>query len=102
MGGRIEKLVRRTAPGGNVDEKITRFIYDGIHVIEERDGNDVVLAKYIYEAGIDRPVKMIVCHPRRGDLACDDEEDEEGGDPGKELVYYFVRDALNVTALVDK
>jgi len=98
---RYDGLGRRIAK--NVNGEITRFIYDDIHLIEERDESGTVLAKYIYEPGIDRPVKMIVCHPRRGNLACDDEEDEEGGDPSRQRVYYFLRDALgNVTALMDK
>lgn len=36
-----------------------RYIYSGQNLIEERDGSGTVLAKYIYEGGIDRPVKVI-------------------------------------------
>jgi len=71
VGRRIEK---------NVNNAITRYIYNGYNLIEERDGNDNVLAKYIYESGIDRPIKVL----------------------NGESELYFIQDDLgSVIALVD-
>lgn len=71
IGRRIEK---------NVNETVTKYIYSGYNLIEERDGSGNVIAKYVYEGGIDRPVKAI-----------------KGSDE-----YYFQQDALgNITALTD-
>jgi len=50
-------------------------------LIEERNASDYVIARYIYEGGVDRPVKAII-----------------GGDE-----YYFQQDGLgNVSALLDR
>lgn len=71
MGRRISKTVNGTT---------TRYLYSGDDLIEERDGTGMVLAKYVYEAGVDRPVKVI-----------------KGAN-----TYWFQQDALgNVVALVN-
>lgn len=71
LGRRISKTVNGTT---------THYIYSGSSLIEERDGSGIVLAQYIYEAGIDRPVKVI-----------------KGGSS-----YFFHQDVLgNVVALVN-
>ena len=52
-GRRIEK---------NVDGRITRYCYDGGHVIAEYDGThgtSTLLRKYIYGPGVDEPICMI-------------------------------------------
>lgn len=73
MGRRIEKNVNCGT--------ITRYIYSGQDLIEERDGNNNVTAKYIYAGGIDNPVKVV-----RG-----------------ANVYYFQKDAVgNVMALTNE
>lgn len=48
-GRRIEKNIGRT---------ITRFIYDGLHVIEERNDAGEVLAQYVYGGGLDNILQM--------------------------------------------
>ena len=49
-GRRVEKAVN----GGAT----TRFVYDGQHILEEYDGNDVLQAKFTFEDGIDVPRTM--------------------------------------------
>ena len=48
----FNRLIKR-AKGTNE----TRFYYAGWQLIEERDQNDTVVAKYVYGAGIDEPIK---------------------------------------------
>jgi RHS repeat-associated protein len=67
----------------DVDGEITKYIYDGVHVIAEYDGNDNLLRKYIYGPGTDKLVCMI----------------EAAENNAK---YYYHRDGLgNVVALSD-
>jgi len=69
LGRRIEK---------NVNGAVTKYVYSGQNLIEERDGSGNLTAKYIYARGIDNPVEVI-----------------KGTG-----VYFYQRDALgNVTAL---
>lgn len=71
LGRRISKTVNGTT---------TTYAYSGSNLVEERDGSGTVQAKYVYEGGIDRPVKVI-----------------KGAN-----TYWFQQDALgNVTALVN-
>ncbi|MDD2710288.1 MAG: hypothetical protein PHV34_20080 [Verrucomicrobiae bacterium] len=71
LGRRISKTVNGVT---------TTYIYAGDNLIEERNADGTVKAQYIYEAGIDRPVKAII-----------------GG-----VDYYFSQDILgNVIALTD-
>lgn len=49
LGRRISKTVNGTT---------TQYIYSGANLLEERDGSGTVLAKYEYEGGVDRPVKV--------------------------------------------
>jgi RHS repeat-associated protein len=51
LGRRISKTVNGTT---------TRYVYSGDNLVEERDGSGAPLAKYVYEEGIDRPVKVII------------------------------------------
>jgi RHS repeat-associated protein len=50
----LGRLVERDAPGGT-----NRFYFAGWQTIEERNGNDAVVRKYVYGPGIDEPVRMI-------------------------------------------
>jgi len=50
LGRRIEKIVNGT---------VTKYVYSGQSLIEERDGSNNVTAKYIYAGGIDNPVEVI-------------------------------------------
>ena len=69
LGRRIEK---------NVNGTVTKYVYSGQDLIEERDSSGNVTAKYIYAGGIDNPVKVI---------------------KGTSM-YYFQQDVIgNVTAL---
>jgi RHS repeat-associated protein len=71
LGRRISKTVNGTT---------TRYVYSGSNLIEERGGSGMVLATYVYEGGVDRPVKVA-----------------KSGN-----VYCFQRDVLgNVIALVN-
>lgn len=64
----------------SVNGIITKYVYSGLDLIEERDVNNGILAQYIYEKGVDRPVKVV-----------------KGGN-----TYYFNSDSLNnITSLVD-
>ena len=47
LGRRVEKAVS----GGAT----TRYLLDGVQVVEEYDGSDAWQARYVYEDGIDRP-----------------------------------------------
>ena len=47
LGRRVEKAVN----GGAT----TRYLLDGVQVVEEYDGSDAWQARYVYEDGIDRP-----------------------------------------------
>ena len=38
----------------------TMYVYAGSNLIEERNGNGAIKAQYLYEPGVDRPVKAIV------------------------------------------
>ena len=68
----------------DVDGVITRYVYDGVHVIAEYDTDDNLLRRYIYGPGTDNPVCMI----------------EAAEDDAK---YYYHRDGLgNVVALSDE
>jgi hypothetical protein len=49
----LGRLIERRN-GGNTN----RFYYAGWQTIEERDGNDTVVRKYVYGPGIDEPVRM--------------------------------------------
>ncbi len=53
LGRRIEKKVT-----DNSIETLTRYVFDGWQVIEERDGNDVLTARFIYGNGIDERVEV--------------------------------------------
>ena len=50
LGRRVEKAVN----GGAT----TRYLLDGVQVVEEYDGSDAWQARYVYEDGIDRPRSM--------------------------------------------
>lgn len=50
IGRRIEK---------NVNGTVTHYVYNEHDLIEERDASGSITAKYIYENGIDQPVKVI-------------------------------------------
>ena len=50
LGRRVEKVVT----GGPT----TRYLLDGVEVVEEYDGSDAWQARYVYEDGIDRPRVM--------------------------------------------
>ncbi|MEI8122955.1 MAG: RHS repeat-associated core domain-containing protein, partial [bacterium] len=66
--------------GKCVNGTVTRYVYSGQDLIEERDGDGNLTASYVYAGGIDNPVKVI-----------------KGDD-----MYFFQQDALgNVTALTD-
>ena len=47
LGRRVEKAV--------VGGATTRYILDGVQVVEEYDGGNAWQALYVYEDGIDRP-----------------------------------------------
>lgn len=49
MGRRFEK---------NVNNTITRYIYDGINIIAETDANNVITTTYTYSDNIDEPLSM--------------------------------------------
>ena len=49
IGRRIEK---------DVSGAITKFIYDGINVIEERDGTDELITQYVYGNAVDTILQM--------------------------------------------
>jgi len=75
---KYDALGRRTEK--NVNGTVTKFVYSGQDLIEERDGSDNVTAKYIYAGGIDNPVEVIKATGS----------------------YFFQQDALgNVTALTN-
>lgn len=44
--------------GKDVHGEITRFIYDGVNVIEERNGSDEVIAQYVYGNGVDTILQL--------------------------------------------
>jgi RHS repeat-associated protein len=72
LGRRIEK---------NVGGTITRYIYDGEDIIQELDGSNVVIAKYIHGPSIDEPILV-----------------EKSGQK-----YYYISDGLgSITAIVDQ
>lgn len=50
FGRRVQKYV---------DGTITKYIYDGDNLIEERTGSNTLIAQYIYGSNIDRPVAVI-------------------------------------------
>ena len=55
-------LLLRRCTEKNVDGRITRYCYDGGHVIAEYDGTydcGALLRKYIYGPGVDEPICMI-------------------------------------------
>ncbi len=61
----------------------TKYCYDGMQVIDEYDGSNTLLRKFIYDTGIDEPICMI-------DLA------------DSNTVYYYHFDGLgSVIALSD-
>ena len=49
LGRRIEK---------DVSGAITNYIYDGINVIEERDGTDKIITQYVYGNAVDTILQM--------------------------------------------
>lgn len=57
LGRRIQSTVVHN-PSDPDDDEITRFLYSGHRVIEERDGDDNVLASYVYGRGLDEVVSM--------------------------------------------
>lgn len=72
VGRRVQKDINGT---------ITRYAYNGAHLIAEFDGNDQPHARYVYAPGIDRPLAM----SRDGKW------------------YYFVRDRIgSIRALLDE
>ncbi|CAM2068617.1 Ig-like domain-containing protein [Sulfidibacter corallicola] len=74
LGRRVARVVD---DGGS---ETTRYYYDGIRVIEERDGQNQVQASYVYGHGLDEPVTM----------------QRNGQD-----FYYHCDDLYNVVALTD-
>lgn len=75
---KYDAMARRI--GKCINGTVTRYVYSGQNLIEERDGSGNITAKYVYVGGIDKPVKVI-----KGANA-----------------YYFQQDALgNITALTD-
>ena len=57
LGRRIQSTVVHN-PSDPSEDEITRFLYSGHRVIEERDGEDNVLASYVYGRGLDEVVSM--------------------------------------------
>jgi RHS repeat-associated protein len=49
LGRRIEK---------SVNGEITRYVYDGVRILEEYNGSNVFLTRYVYGPGIDDPLLM--------------------------------------------
>ncbi len=68
QGKRIEKIV---------DSSITRYVYDGGHVLAEYDDSNNLIRKYIYGSGVDEPLIML---------------DYSGG--GAPIRYYYHYDGL--------
>ena len=50
----LGRLIQST----NRQEEITKYVYDGLKLIQERREDGTVLASYIYAEGLDRPVLM--------------------------------------------
>ncbi|MFH1202581.1 MAG: RHS repeat-associated core domain-containing protein [Candidatus Omnitrophota bacterium] len=71
LGRRIEK---------NVNEVITRYVYDNEDILAEYDVTNTLTAKYLHGPGIDEPLRM-----------------ERGG----QLYYYHVDGLGSITALTD-
>lgn len=57
LGRRIQSTVFHDPDDASKDE-ITRFLYSGHRVIEERDDEDNVLVSYVYGRGLDEVVSM--------------------------------------------
>ena len=72
LGRRIQK---------NVDGHITRYIYSGSRIVEERDVDGNTLANYVYGRGLDEPIAML--------------RDVDGD--GTREPYYFQGDQQNST-----
>lgn len=54
LGRRVSKTVQRAnSPTAQVN-----YVYDGLRVIEERDGGGVLLARYAYGNGLDEPLEI--------------------------------------------
>jgi RHS repeat-associated protein len=54
--GRRLKTIERDSEGAVIEE--THYVYDGLDLIAELDGNDSLVASYTFGPGIDDPVSM--------------------------------------------
>ncbi len=50
LGRRIKKIVGTS---------VTKYVYDGDHVIAEYNGSDILLRKYIYGSSVDEPIMLV-------------------------------------------
>ena len=94
----LGRLIERDNGGST-----NRFYYAGWQTIEERNGNDAVVRKYVYGPGIDEPVRMIYngmkCYYHSDGLASIAEMTDHGGN---NLELYGYDDYGNPTILNGK
>lgn len=78
LGRRISKTI-----GG----QITRYVYEGMHLVAEVAPNNAIQVEYLYGNSIDNPIAMVSLRGAGGD----------------EAIYYYHKDGLGSTAaLTDK